>query len=62
MAILTVSYFFPCSIMMYNAYQKLKESGLQPMDNVVAIFSFGAFISNIDEHSLQFYKFEDRQN
>mmetsp|Transcript_17892 Transcript_17892/g.30407 ORF Transcript_17892/g.30407 Transcript_17892/m.30407 type:complete len:217 (+) Transcript_17892:554-1204(+) len=59
--ILTIVYFLPCCVVMYKAYTKLAEGGLKAMDNVIAIFSFGVFVSHTDEQNIKFYPFEDRK-
>jgi len=49
MFILSVTYFLPCAVQMYDAYNKLVQAGLDPVDNIFAVFSFGAFITNTDD-------------
>ena len=60
MIFLSIVYFLPCAFLMYNAYQEIKE--LQPDDDIIAIFSLGAFIHHVQKEEYKYLDLAKRKN
>lgn len=60
MIFLSIIYFLPCAFLMYKAFQEIKE--LQPDDDILAIFSLGAFIHHVKNDKYQYLDLESRRD